>query len=385
MDMEDRGNMGGTGRTQLLFHPFRLKSLRLKNRFVMAPMTRQFSPGGIPTAEVAAYYRRRAQGQVGLILSEGTFIDRPATLSHPDIPRFYGDEALAGWKRVVDSVHAASGIMGPQLWHVGIDSPDPSSDPSAEGADGAPPVCEGPSGLYKPGERSGRAMSEEDIIDTIAAYSSAAQDAKRLGFDMIEIHGAHGYLIDQFLWKETNHRSDAYGGATVGERTRFAVEVVQNIRQAVGDDFVICLRLSQWKLQDYAAKLAQTPQEMEGLLVPLAEAGVDLFHCSQRRFFEPEFEGSDLNFAGWAKKVTGKPTITVGSVGLSGEFLQAFAGEVSTHSPLDELLRRYERGDFDLVAVGRALLADPAWVRKIRDGRLSELGGFEREALSTLI
>jgi 2,4-dienoyl-CoA reductase-like NADH-dependent reductase (Old Yellow Enzyme family) len=338
-------------------------------------MTRQFSPGGVPTVEVAAYYRRRAEGGVGLVLSEGTFINRPSTLSHPDIPRFYGDDALAGWKRVVDSVHAAGGVMGPQLWHVGIASPDR--------ADGAPPL-EGPSGIFKPGERSGRAMSEKDIVDALAAYSSAAADAKRLGFDMVEIHGAHGYLIDQFLWQETNLRSDAYGGATVGERTRFAVEVVRKIRQAVGDDFVISLRLSQWKLQNYLAKLAQTPREMEELLAPLAEAGVDLFHCSQRRFFEPEFEGSDLNFAGWAKKVTGKPTITVGSVGLSGEFLLAFAGEVSTPSSLDELLRRYERGDFDLVAVGRALLADPAWVRKIRDGRLSELGGFQREALSTL-
>jgi 2,4-dienoyl-CoA reductase-like NADH-dependent reductase (Old Yellow Enzyme family) len=114
------------------------------------------------------------------------------------------------------------------------------------------------------------------------------------------------------------------------------------------------------------------------------QAGVDLFHCSQRRFWDPAFAGSDLNFSGWAKKLTGKPTITVGSIGLSGDFLAAFRGEAATPSSLDELLRRFDRGDFDLVAVGRPLLADPRWARKIREGRSSELRGFGKEALATL-
>jgi 2,4-dienoyl-CoA reductase-like NADH-dependent reductase (Old Yellow Enzyme family) len=123
---------------------------------------------------------------------------------------------------------------------------------------------------------------------------------------------------------------------------------------------------------------------MEAWLAPLVQAGVDIFHCSQRRFWEPEFAGSDLNFAGWAKKLTGKASITVGSVGLSGDFLAAFKGEASKPSSLDELLRRLDRGDFDLVAVGRALLADAAWARKIEQGRWSELRGFSKEALATL-
>jgi 2,4-dienoyl-CoA reductase-like NADH-dependent reductase (Old Yellow Enzyme family) len=200
----------------------------------------------------------------------------------------------------------------------------------------------------------------------------------------VEIHGAHGYLIDQFFWHPTNQRTDGYGGQSLAERSRFAVELVRAVRKSAGQDFAISLRISQWKLQDYAAKLAATPQEMETWLVPLAEAGVDIFHCSQHRFWEPEFIGSDLNFAGWAKKLTGKTTITVGSVGLSGDFLAAFQGETSTPSSLDELLRRFDRGDFDLVAVGRALLADTEWSRKIREGRSSELIGFSKEALATL-
>jgi len=112
---------------------------------------------------------------------------------------------------------------------------------------------------------------------------------------------------------------------------------------------------------------------------------VDIFHCSQRRFWDPEFDGSDLNFAGWAKKLTGKTTITVGSIGLSGDFLAAFKGDASTPSSLDELTRRLDRGDFDLVAVGRVLLADAGWTRKIHEGRSSELKGFSKEALATLV
>ena len=109
-----------------------------------------------------------------------------------------------------------------------------------------------------------------------------------------------------------------------------------------------------------------------------------MFHCSQRRFWEPEFEGSDLNFAGWAKKLTGAPTITVGSVGLTGDFIAAYGGESSKPASLDELLRRLERGDFDLVAVGRALLQDPLWAVKVHQGRQDELMDFERAAMATL-
>lgn len=345
----------------------------------MAPMTRSHSPEGIPGADVAAYYRRRAESEVGLILSEGTVIDRPSSSNDPNIPHFYGASSLRGWEQVIDGVHVAGGKMGPQIWHEGI------MENHASGW--LPPApFEGPSALRQPGFPNGRAMTTADIEATISAFGRAAADAKRLGFDCVEIHGAHGYLIDQFFWSGTNDRTDEYGGATLKERSRFAVEVIKEVRRQVGADFAILLRLSQWKPQEnFAGKLAGTPEEMEAWLTPLADAGIDIFHCSQRRFWEPEFEGSDLNFAGWAKKITAKATITVGSVGLSGDFISAFGGESSTPSSIGELLRRLDRGDFDLVAVGRALLADPAWVVKIREERTGELKGFSKEAFSTLI
>lgn len=361
--------------TDALFQPFNLKGLRLKNRIVMAPMTRSFSPKGVPTGDVAAYYRRRAAADVGLIVTEGTVVERPAAKNDPNVPDFFGD-ALPAWRRVVDEVHAEGGLIAPQLWHVGAArGRDPSWDPQ--------PV-DAPSGLSRPGKRFTEPMTEEAITDTLHAFGRAARAAKDIGFDAVELHGAHGYLIDQFLWRGTNERDDAWGGAGIPERARFAAEIVRLTREAIGPDVPLILRLSQWKQQDYDARIAHNPEEMRAWLEPLAEAGVDVFHCSQRRFWEPEFEGSDLNFAGWAKKLTGKVTITVGSVGLSGEFIAAFAGEGSKPASLDGLLRRLEAGEFDLVGVGRALISDPEWVLKIRDGRTDELKNFERSDLGTL-
>lgn len=367
--------------TDVLFRPFRIKGLELQNRIVMAPMTRGFAAGGIPGAAQADYYRRRAEGEVGLILSEGTVIDRPASRNMAGIPFFHGEAALAGWHQVIDAVHAAGGKMGPQIWHTGSTVGPNGWEPDA-------PV-ESPSGLVAPGQPRGVAMTEEDIADTVAAFAKAAADAQRLGFDTVEIHGAHGYLIDQFFWSGTNERSDRYGGATIRERSRLAGEVVAAIRAAVGPDYPIILRLSQWKQQDYKARLAETPEAMADWLQPLVDAGVDVLHCSQRRFWEPEFPEQDgehgLNFAGWAKKLTGAATISVGSVGLSGEFLGAFGGQGSQAVGLERLVERMERDEFDLIAVGRALISDADWVKKIRAADRDGLKDFDAKALGELV
>ncbi len=359
-----------------LFRPFEFKSLKLRNRIVMAPMTRKFAPDGIPTDDIAAYYRRRADAAVGFIISEGTVVKRPFSRNHQGIPFFWGEAALQAWKRVIDTVHAANGVMAPQLWHVGS-AYNPAVEPNPPG-----PV-DSPSGLSGPGQRFTEPMTDAAIADTIAAFASAAGAAKELGFDAVELHGAHGYLIDQFFWDGTNQRTDRWGG-DLKARGIFAAEILRAVRKEVGPEYPIIIRLSQWKQQDYTAKIAKTPAEMETWLGPLVDAGADILHCSQRRFWEPEFQGSDLNFAGWAKKLTGVPTITVGSVGLTGEFIAAFKGETSKPASLDSLLMRLERGDFDLIAVGRALLADPQWALKVRDGRNDELSDFSPEALKTL-
>ena len=360
-----------------LFTPFSCGSLQMANRIVMAPMTRSQSPSGVPSAAMAAYYRRRAANGVGLILSEGTGIGRPSALNDPNVPFFHGQDALAGWAHTLGQVHEAGGRMAPQLWHVG-------AMPHVRGEWVSPHPVESPSGLVAPGQPLGQAMSDADIADTIAAFAAAAAQAARLGFDAVEIHAAHGYLIDQFFWAGTNLRRGAYGGATLVERARFAADVISAIRAAIPADLPLIVRLSQFKQQDYDIRLAHTPGQMEAWLRVLADAGASLFHCSQRRLWEPEFEGSDLNFAGWAKKLIGLPTISVGSVGLQADVAAAYRGESSPPASLTEVVRRLERGDFDLVAVGRALLQDPQWAAKIAAGRTEELLDFNPESMRIL-
>ncbi|MFG3118940.1 NADH:flavin oxidoreductase [Streptomyces sp. NPDC048197] len=362
---------------EILSRPVTLNGLTVPNRIAMAPMTRMFSPDGVPGEDVRSYYARRAAAGVGLIVTEGTYVGHESAGQSDRVPRFHGEQQLAGWTKVVDAVHEAGGTIVPQLWHIGMVR-NQGEPPFAD----APAV--GPSGLVTAGaEPTGRAMTQQDLDDVVAAFAQAAADAERIGFDGVEIHGAHGYLVDQFLWAGTNRRTDAYGGDPVA-RTKFGAEIVAAVRERVSAEFPVIFRYSQWKQQDYTARLAETPEELEAILTPLAAAGVDAFHASTRRYWLPEFDGSDLNLAGWSKKLTGRPTITVGSVGLDGDFLRSFAGQGAPVRGIDNLLDRLERDEFDMVAIGRALLQDPEWAAKVLANRFEELKPYDAAALKTL-
>lgn len=365
-----------------LFETFTMGKLTLNNRIVMAPMTRNQSPGGVPTDEVAAYYKSRAEGGVGLIITEGTYIDHPGANGYPSVPAFYGEQALAGWQRVVEEVHAVGGKIAPQLWHVGRERrPGVEPDTSVPGF--------GPMRIMEEGVEVVRAMSEDDMHEVAASFARAAQDAQRIGFDGIELHGAHGYLIDQFLWAESNQRTDAFGGSAEN-RLRFPRMIVSAVREAVGPDFPIIFRFSQWKLSDYEAIIAETPEALGEMLKPLADDGVDIFHASTRRVWEPGFEGSDKTLATWTRELTGKPVIAVGSVGLdktfrTGHFTRTEDPTSKSRVNVEELATWRAGDDFDLIAIGRALLSDPQWANKVRDGRLGELLDFDRSALEVLV
>jgi 2,4-dienoyl-CoA reductase-like NADH-dependent reductase (Old Yellow Enzyme family) len=361
-----------------LFRPFDEGGLQLKNRIAMAPMTRWKSPAQTPGPDVAAYYRRRAANDVGLIITEGTTLDHPVSSYSQRVPAFHGP-ALDGWRRVVDQVHEAGGKIAPQIWHVGAMRSPGDDYPNPDQASATP------SGLYKPGGKAiAPPLTRAQIRDITDSYARAAAAARATGFDAVEVHGAHGYLIDQFLWGALNLRDDEYGGEAV-ERTRFAVEIVSAIRGAVGPDFPLILRVSQWKQQDYAARLADTPDALAAVLNPIAAAGVDIFHVSQRRWWEAEFDGSPMNCAGWIKSLTGKPVITVGSVGLAGAMsTRDLNEEAGVSTDLQPLADRLAQGEFDIVAVGRALLSDPEWARKVREGRLDALKPFDKTTLEVL-
>jgi len=353
------------------------------------------SKHNIPGPDITAYYRRRAEGGVGLIVTEGTAIDHKASHGYPDVPNLYGKEALEGWKAVVDAVHEAGGKIFPQLWHVG--SVRQCKTHQNSGADNPDHVCckhnipgYAPSAIPHPYVANGEVpheMTKSDIQDVVDSFARAAKNAQELGFDGLEIHGAHGYLIDQFFWEVTNKRTDEYGGKTAAERTRFAVEVIQAIRKAVGEDYPIMFRFSQFKLGDYQAKLAKTPKELDAFLAPLSNAGVDIFHCSTRSFAKPEFEGSSLNLAGWTKKLSGKPSVTVGSIGLDSDFISSLMNDKDA-SPstqtLDYLKECLEKEEYDLAAVGRALLADPHWFQKIKKGEHDQIRPFSHDLFTTL-
>jgi 2,4-dienoyl-CoA reductase-like NADH-dependent reductase (Old Yellow Enzyme family) len=348
----------------------------------MAPMTRKRSPGGIPTAEVAAYYRRRADGGIGLIFSEGAFIDHPSAQAHAgrsytDIPRFFGREALLGWERVVHGVHEAGALFVPQLWHVGeVRRLGMLEDPSVPGF--------GPCEIIDDGQVVVKAMDERDCEIIAESYARCARIAQDMGCDGIALHGAHGYLLDQFLWPESNHRSDAFGGA-MENRCRLAGLVVERIRAAVTPDFPIVFRYSQWKMSDYNARIAETPDELEIFLKRLVAAGVDWFDVSARRFWEPAFEGDPRSLVAWTRILSGKPVIAVGSIGLNQpHHSKLFRDKVDIDAEvtdLNNLVSAMAEGDFDMASVARAILADPEWAAKVRADKMADIRPFVRADL----
>jgi 2,4-dienoyl-CoA reductase-like NADH-dependent reductase (Old Yellow Enzyme family) len=377
-----------------LFSPFTVKSLIVSNRFMMGPMTRSFSPEGIPGPDVAAYYERRAQADVGLIITEGVGVDHPAALGSSgidevEIPVLYGVEALQGWRAIVDKVHAAGSRIMPQLWHQGVMRiPGTGRHPDA--------ASSRPSGIWGTLDRRSsmpsdyvakvaeptQPMSEGEIADIIDAFARSAANAAKVGFDGIALHGGHGYLLDTFLWAGTNRRTDSWGGDHVG-RTRFVVEIVKAIRREIGSDLPIMYRYSQWKQQDFDALLATTPGELGEVLQPLCDAGVDIFDVSTRHLSKPAFAGSGKTLAGWTKHVTGLPTVAVGGAGLRKDIYDSHRSG-SEADNLDKVMTVFNRGEFDLIAVARALMTDPQFVLKVRNGQESKPFNPEILASKTL-
>jgi 2,4-dienoyl-CoA reductase-like NADH-dependent reductase (Old Yellow Enzyme family) len=356
-----------------LFTPFQLGRLTLPNRFVMPAMQRGMCDNGSPKPELAAYYARRAEGGVPLIIGESAAIDHPSATAQPNASWLTAATA-AGWARCVDAVRRAGGRMLLQLWH--------------EGAVRNDGEALSPSGRVHPGKANGRAMTREEMEAIGEGFVRSACVARDIGAAGVEVHCAHGYLLDQFLWHGSNVRDDGYGGPDIADRVRFPAEIVGAIRRECGSDFLISLRFSQWKEVDYGARVAADPAELERMVTILREAGVDVLHCSTRRFWEAEWAGDGKNLAGWVKALSGLPTITVGSVGLDTDVMTTFIEGQDPGSRVPEAIAdletRLAAGEFDLVAVGRALIGDPDFVRKLANADYARIRTFARADLSTL-
>lgn len=217
-----------------LLQNYTLAGLELPNRVIMAPMTRnRAGEGNVPTELNAKYYKQRASA--GLIVSEGTQISEQG-VGYPNTPGIHTDQQIKGWKKVTNAVHEAGGRIFAQIWHVGRISHPSFHDgnlpvaPSAVKPEGQAFTAEGLKDFVEP-----RALETDEIPGIVEDYAQAARNAIEAGFDGVEIHGANGYLIDQFIQDSTNKRTDRYGGS-VENRARFALEVTEAVAEAVGPD-----------------------------------------------------------------------------------------------------------------------------------------------------
>jgi N-ethylmaleimide reductase len=220
-----------------LFDPVQAGDLHLPNRIVMAPLTRNRAPGAVPTPLMAEYYAQRASA--GLLITEATAISHQGQ-GYADVPGLYAAEQLAGWKRVTDAVHARRGRIVCQLWHVGrvshVDLQPGNQKPVAPSAITAKTktylIHDGKGGFVETSEP--RALEASEIPEIVRTYAQAARDAvQTAGFDGVEVHGANGYLLDQFLKRGSNHRTDGYGGS-IENRARILLETMRAVVDAVG-------------------------------------------------------------------------------------------------------------------------------------------------------
>jgi N-ethylmaleimide reductase len=330
-----------------LFDPVRLGRLELPNRIVMAPMTRSRAAGNVPTASTARYYALRASA--GLLIAEGT-APSPNGLGYPRIPGVFSDEQVAGWRGVTDAVHAAGGRIFIQVMHTGRIG-HPANLP-AGGRLLAPSAIAAPGTMYTDSlglqpHPEPAAMSAADIRDAIGEFAHAARQAIAAGADGIELHGANGYLIDQFLNPASNQRSDGYGGS-VAARIRFAVEVAEAVAGAIGPDRV-GIRISPNGKNGGMVTDADTDDLFLALARELSRIGVVYLHVTDHAPLGAPPLGAAFTAA---LRATFR-----GAYVLSGGYDRARA-EADLAA-----------GKGDLVAFGRPFLANPGLVGKLRDGR----------------
>jgi len=341
--------------SDLLFSEFKLGRVTLKNRVVMAPMTRSRSPQNVPADFVATYYSQRADA--GLIVTEGTS-PSPDGLGYARIPGLFNDAQQASWKKVTDAVHAAGGRIFVQLMHTG------RVGHAANLPAGARVVA--PSAVALGGEMYTdakglqphpvpEAMSEADVEKAIGEYVSSSQRAIAAGFDGVELHGANGYLIEQFLNTASNHRTDAWGGSVAG-RVHFAAEIARRVAAAIGGDRV-GIRLSPAGGNGEMKTDADTDAVYLQLMKELRAAGLVYIHVVDHSAMGGPKPKPEL--------IKGMREAFGGTLILAGGFDAATAEKA-----LEE-----KRGE--LVAFGRPFMANPTLVKKLKTGQALRAPDFK--------
>ena len=360
-----------------LLQPGRIGSLQVRNRIVVPPMQSGRVKDWVPTWAMTEGLAAHGRGGAGLIFSEGCGLDHPSSFSLPALacltPR-----SLSAWREVVEAVHATGASIFIQLWHPGAARESEPGSPTAD----YPTLSA--SGLAAKDKPAGRAMTSVELDEVREAYGVAAERVKAIGADGVEIHAGHGYILDSFLWSATNLRDDDYGGSTLAERSRYPAEIVQTVRAAVGPDFPISLRFSQFKGGNYDAKIVSSPEELRTFLGLFRGAGVDCFHVSTRRIFAPAWPELDdrLPLAGFVSSMTDAAVIAVGSMGLQTDLYQTFTTPMENGAfvvaHLEKAAQLVSDGWADFIAIGRGQIANTDLVEKMKQGRIDELVSFDK-------
>lgn len=332
------------------FEPGRIGSLVIPNRLVVSAMSSHLgNPDGTPNEEVTCYLEAKARGGWGLIFTEDLGVTKDAG-SDPVVGSLWSDDQVPAWTETVRRVHAAGGLMGAQIYHAGRQRSFKAYDTWPVG----PSAIKEPTEPYVP-----RELTVDEIHELVKAFGECAARAKRCGFDCVEIHGAHGYLINQFMSPFSNKRTDEYGG-TLGNRMRFALEVVAEVRKAVGEDYPIIFRFNTC---DYAEGGIELP-EATVMAKMLEEAGVDALHCTQGMFVSkqtiiPPGFIPVMNYVNNAATIKASVNIPIIAVGRYNDIY------------MSEALLRDGKADF--VVMARASLADPELPNKAKAGKVDEI------------
>ena len=298
-----------------LWTTIRIGATELPNRVALAPMTRvSATEDGHATERMASYYSRFARGGFGLLITEGIYTDTAHSQGYLFQPGLATAEQADSWVKVVDAVHARGSRIFAQLMHAGAQAQgnrfvDSTIGPSAVAPKGDQLGFYRGEGPYREPEEATPAQMDE----VREGFVKAALNAKAAGFDGVEIHGANGYLLDQFLTDYLNQRTDQYGG-TPENRVRFAVEVSSAVRDAVGPDMSVGIRISQGKVSDYTHKWAGGADEAKTFFTALGGTGIDYIHTTEYRADAPAFGEEGASLAALAKQHTGLPVIANGNL-----------------------------------------------------------------------
>ncbi len=344
---------------QTLFSKVAIGNIIIDSRAGLAPMTRtSATETGLATEDMAQYYANFAKGGFSLIITEGTYTDDTYSQGYFNQPGIATKEQIEAWKPVVQAVQEQGSKIFLQLMHAGALSQGNRFKKGTIAPSAVKPKGEQLSFYGGSGEFSmPKEMTKEDISQLIQSFKNSAKNAKEAGFDGIEIHGANGYILDQFLTDYTNKRNDEYGGSTKN-RLRLLIEVVEAVRDAVGKDFPVGIRIAQAKVNDPDHKWKNGTEDAELIFSQLGKAGVDYIHTSEPKATEPAFVGSEPTLVELAKKYGNTVAVANGSL---------------ENPELVETLLAEEKAD--LVTIGKGALANQDWPNRILNG--DELHEFD--------